>query len=70
MKSAHLEHQFVESVPDELEPGVLYVSMDDAITVHLCACGCSNQVVLPLHPTGWRLIYDGETVSVSPSVGN
>lgn len=70
MKAARLEHQFVESVPDSLKPRVLYVSMDYATTVHLCACGCDNQVVLPLHPTGWRLTYDGETVSISPSVGN
>ena len=66
----HFSHRFVTSVPYDLEPGVLYVSIDYDTTIHLCACGCRNQVVLPLHPTAWRITYDGETVSMSPSVGN
>lgn len=70
MTAEHLAHRFVVSVPDDLEPGVLYVSMSYDTTVHLCACGCGNQVVLPLHPTAWRLTYDGDAVSMAPSVGN
>jgi len=27
-------------------------------------------VVTPLSPTGWSLIFDGETVSLYPSIGN
>ena len=70
MTVEHLTHRFVTSVPDELERGVLYVSVEYDATLHLCACGCGNQVALPLHPTAWRLTYDGETVSMSPSIGN
>lgn len=66
----HLAHRFVTSVPDVLDPGVLYVSVDYDTTIHLCACGCGSQVVLPLHPSAWRVTYDGETVSMTPSVGN
>jgi hypothetical protein len=66
----HLTHRFVKSVPEQLESGVLYVSIEYDTTIHLCACGCGNQVVLPLHPTAWRLTYNGETVSMAPSVGN
>lgn len=66
----HLTHRFITSVPDELEPGLLYVSIEYDTTIHLCACGCGNKVVLPLHPTAWRFTYDGTTVSMSPSVGN
>jgi hypothetical protein len=66
----YLTHRFLKSVPERLEPGVLYVSIEYDTTIHLCACGCGNQVVLPLHPTAWRLTYDGETVSMAPSVGN
>lgn len=65
-----LDHRFITSVPDDLEPGVLYVSFAYDTTIHLCACGCRNQVVLPLDPTAWKLTYDGDTVSMSPSVGN
>ena len=70
MRIDHLIHRFVTSVPDVLEPGVLYVSIEFDTTIHLCACGCLKQVVLPLHPTAWRLTYDGESVSMAPSVGN
>ena len=61
---------FVDEVPDELSTGVLYVSIEHASMVHLCACGCGSEVVLPLTPEDWRLTYNGEDVSVSPSVGN
>lgn len=70
MTTDRLTHSFVTSAPDQLEPGMLYVSIEYDTTIHLCACGCGNQVVLPLHPTAWRLTYDGETVSIAPSVGN
>ena len=61
---------FVDEVPDELSYGVLYVSIEHASMIHLCACGCGSEVVLPLTPEDWKLIYNGEDVSVSPSVGN
>jgi hypothetical protein len=65
-----IRHEFVEFIPEEVEEGVLYVSIPYATTTHKCACGCGNKVVLPLHPTHWKLTFDGETVSLSPSVGN
>jgi hypothetical protein len=65
-----LSPRFVEFVPRALEPGVLYVSMEFATSSHLCACGCGERVVLPLHPTDWRLIYDGKAITMRPSVGN
>jgi hypothetical protein len=68
--ATRLAHRFITTFPEVLEPNVLYISLDYDTTVHLCACGCDNQVLLPLHPAAWRLTYDGETVSMSPSVGN
>ena len=38
--------------------------------VHLCACGCGTKVVTPLSPAHWRLTFDGDTVSLWPSIGN
>lgn len=67
---ATLEHRFVRSVPRELAPGILYVSMDYATAVHSCCCGCGEQVVTPLSPTDWKMIYDGASVSLMPSIGN
>lgn len=70
MRSTRLEPVFVDTMPPELGTGELYVSMIYATTVHLCACGCGNKVVLPLGPAEWQLTYDGESVSLTPSVGN
>lgn len=64
------EHRFVEDIPDALEPQVLYIALDCGAVVHLCACGCGNESVTPLGRTDWSIIYDGETISLSPSVGN
>jgi hypothetical protein len=33
-------------------------------------CGCNNEVVTPITPTDWKLIYDGKTVSLDPSIGS
>jgi hypothetical protein len=61
---------FVEFMPSVLEPGLLYISPEYRVTKHLCASGCGEAIVLPLHPGQWRFTYDGEHVSVAPSVGN
>jgi hypothetical protein len=65
-----LAHEFVEFIPDVIEEGKIYVSIDYATTVHKCACGCGKEVVTPLSPTDWKLIFDGKTVSLDPSIGN
>lgn len=65
-----IRHEFVELAPKVLEEGVLYVSVEYASAVHNCFCGCGNKVVTPITPTDWRLTYDGDTVSLWPSVGN
>jgi Family of unknown function (DUF6527) len=62
--------EFVEFVPKELEEGVLYISIPYSTTVHQCACGCGSKIALPIRPVRWRFTYDGETVSLCPSVGN
>ena len=65
-----MAHRFARAIPDELEPATLYVSVDFLTTSHLCACGCGAEVVLPLHPTKWRVSFDGATVTMKPSIGS
>ena len=65
-----LSHEFVETIPDELEERTLYVSMDYATAVHKCCCGCGREVVTPLSPTDWKLIFNGISISLLPSIGN
>jgi hypothetical protein len=65
-----LKHQFVEFIPEGLEQGTIYISIRFATASHLCCCGCGNKVVTPIRPTDWKLIFDGKTVSLDPSIGN
>ena len=66
----HLQHRFVESVPTALEAGILYISVNYGTVIHSCCCGCGEEIVTPLTPKGWKITYDGETISLWPSVGN
>ncbi len=65
-----IRHEFVEFIPDRLAERTLYVSIAYASAAHLCFCGCGSKVVTPIHPTGWELLFDGDTVSLHPSIGN
>lgn len=68
--SQQLEHEFVEYIPEKLAAGKLYVSVEFATVSHRCCCGCGQEVVTPLSPTDWKLIYDGQSISLYPSIGN
>jgi hypothetical protein len=69
-RAAVLRHRFVELVPDALEDGVIYVSIEYATAAHRCCCGCGKEVITPITPTDWQLTYDGESISLHPSIGN
>lgn len=70
MKASHFTPQFVESIPETLDPGVLYISITLASAIHLCACGCGQEAITPLSPTDWKFCFDGENVTLDPSIGN
>ena len=61
---------FVEFIPKELEPGVLYVSRQYKTASHLCACGCGSKIITPLNPTGWTVHERAGAVSLTPSIGS
>lgn len=65
-----LKHRFVKHIPERLEAGILYVSMEYATSTHSCCCGCGEEVVAPFTPTDWKMTFDGETISLRPSIGN
>ena len=64
-----LKHEFVEFIPDKLEAGIVYVSIPYATVAHKCCCGCGTEVVTPLSRRDWKLIFDGESISLDPSIG-
>lgn len=65
-----MRHKFVEFIPSEIEDDTLYVSIEYDVAKHKCPCGCGAVIVTSLSPARWKLTYDGETVSLSPSIGN
>jgi hypothetical protein len=65
-----LTHEFVEYIPQDVKDGTVYVSIPFATAAHKCCCGCGKEVITPLSPTDWQLIFDGETISLEPSIGN
>ena len=70
MKHLTLRHRFTSVIPEKLDPGVLYVSMEYATAAHSCCCGCGEEVVTPFTPTDWKMEFDGESISLSPSIGS
>ena len=62
--------EFVSNIPDELEDGILYISMNYTTAIHKCACGCGSEIVTPLSPVDWNLKFDGVSITLDPSIGN
>ena len=56
-------------IPRPLEPGVLHVSREYEVALHLCPRGC-GEVVTPLGAGEWTLTEDGDKPTLSPSISN
>jgi hypothetical protein len=71
MKKQMLTPVLVEEIPaaNEIEPGHLYISHKYGTALHLCSCGCGEEVVTPLSAEGWTLYFNGR-FSLRPSIGN
>ena len=65
-----LRHEFVDNIPEELADHTMYISIPFATVVHKCCCGCGNEIVTPLSPTDWTLSFDGDSISLDPSIGS
>jgi hypothetical protein len=65
-----IELERVRFMPKELWPGVLYVSDEFGIAIHLCACGCGSKVRTSLGPAEFSVTETPDGPSVYPSIGN
>ena len=65
-----MNHKFVENIPEDIDEGIIYVSIPFETVIHKCACGCGTEIVTPLSPAEWNLNFDGESISLHPSIGN
>lgn len=69
MKRDTMTHEFVEYMPSQPVEGILYVSTRFKTVVHLCACGCGAKIATPVSPANWQVRWDGESISLKPSIG-
>ena len=69
-RAISIQHKFVEFIPEILNEGEIYISIRYATASHNCCCGCGSKTVTPLTPHDWKLVFDGKTVSLIPSIGN
>lgn len=71
MKTNKFKVQFVDRIPSNLEDGILYVCISCNVIVHKCACGCGEKTVTPIDKKyGWKMTYDGQAITLRPSIGN
>lgn len=66
----HYEHRFVPTFPEKLDERILYVSVEFGTAAHRCFCGCGSEVYTRFTPRDWSMSFNGDTVSLSPSIGN
>ena len=73
MKIFSLSPVYVYYIPEELEEGKIYISLEFGIAIHLCACGCKGKTVTGLKEywsDGWTLTNNDGEISLRPSIGN
>lgn len=70
MRISTIRPVHVESFPQKLEDGVLYISKKFSTACHRCCCGCGTKIVTPLRTTEYRFTEIGGRISVYPSIGN
>lgn len=68
-----LKPVFCEHIPEDIEHGILYISKEFGISVHLCACGCGGKTAMRFGRgpgEGWDMTEDNGLITFHPSVGN
>jgi hypothetical protein len=71
MRIDELRPVHVVEIPSDIEEGVLYISHEYKVAIHLCACGCIQKTVTPLGAErGWTIEEADGKVTLRPSIGN
>ncbi len=65
-----IELNHVRYMPEELKSGILYVSNEFDIAIHICPCGCGSKIKTPLGTTEWILEETEYGPTLYPSIGN
>jgi len=71
VKHTSLTHEFTEFIPAQLREGNA-VCLDSLCQPRptFAHAGAATRVVTPISPADWQLIFDGDSVSLTPSIGN
>ncbi len=70
MRIDEIQPVYVDTIPDELEEGKLYISEKYHTAIHLCACGCNKKTVTPIMSGEWVLTDNDGKITLRPSIGN
>lgn len=76
MRLLEYKTEFVDRRPTVIEDGKLYMLPHYNCAIHNCMCGCGETVVTSIDDGKgltngfWGWTYDGQNVSLTPSVGN
>ena len=70
MKQTEYKTLFVDRMTPCPKDGTLYMLPQFNVAIHNCMCGCGKQVVTPLGDGQWSWSFDGDSTTLSPSVGN
>lgn len=72
MKIKTLTPKYLKELPKEKEEGILYISKEFGLAIHLCACGCGVETVTPFAPDlePWTMTENNGLITLRPSIGN
>ncbi|WP_405078423.1 DUF6527 family protein [Pectobacterium carotovorum] len=70
MKTTSIKLHLVDTMPKDLELGILYYSKKYGTAAHLCACGCGSKIRTPIDKNEWSLTETNQGPTLSPSIGN
>ena len=72
MKLIEIKPVFITKIPEKeiLEENKIYISKEYNTSIHLCFCGCKNEVINPLDASGWILTTNDGKVTLTPSINN
>ena len=70
-KAQEIRPRFVESIPPGRPPaGEFLISIKYGMGVLRCPCGCGNTMDVNIEPHRWSIKWDGEHISVCPSISS
>lgn len=74
-----LTTEYVHYMPKEKKEGILYVSKEFELCIHICPCGCKTEAVTPFriwvnpetgYRHGWDMTDNNGIITLSPSLLN